>query len=188
MHRRKVLFAAGASLVGWLSMNSRLSAHGHRRKCRHCGCENSCTKVCRLVKEEKKITSTCWGYECEDFCIPGPSEPECEHFETIDCRDKESKKVCAEPKKLTWISWIPGSCTEVKTKRKQMKKTVTKKVPSFKWVVEDLCAECKSETKPVEVPSDTKIPKPPKEAGAEFIPGIFVDNRNTDAPAKEAVQ
>jgi hypothetical protein len=36
---------------------------------------------------------------------------------------------------------MPGSA-KVHTKKKLMKKTVTKKVPSHKWVVEDLCDNC----------------------------------------------
>ncbi len=130
--------------------------------CRRCGCAaNRCRKVCRLEKSEKKITTTCWGMECEDICLPGPSTPECKHCETICCQDKDDKKIITQPKRLVWISWRPGCEADLITKRKLMKKTVTKTVPSFKWVVEDLCKECVAAIEPITVPSGIKLPNPP---------------------------
>ena len=56
---------------------------------------------------------------------------------------KEHEKTpCYEPKKFSWTQWTPGGCPTLFTKQKLMKKVVTKTVPSYKWVVEDLCAEC----------------------------------------------
>lgn len=43
-----------------------------------------------------------------------------------------------------------------------MKKTVTKTVPSFKWVVEDLCADCEAKTQDAVVPPGIAVPPPPK--------------------------
>jgi hypothetical protein len=43
-----------------------------------------------------------------------------------------------------------------------MKKTVTKTIPSFKWVVEDLCTECEAKTQDAVVPPGVTIPPPPK--------------------------
>ena len=42
--------------------------------CQHCGCQCACQKVCRLVCETKKVTKVDYDCECEDFCVPGPSE------------------------------------------------------------------------------------------------------------------
>ena len=132
------------------------SAMAHPGCCARCGCGlNRCRKICRLVKEDKKITTTCWGMECEDFCIPSPSTPDCKHCEMVCKRGPDDKKVCVDPKKIVWKSWIPGCGAEIATKRKLMKKTVTKTIPSFKWVVEDMCAECTANCEPVSVPAGT---------------------------------
>jgi len=50
------------------------------------------------------------------------------------------------------------------TRKKLMKKTVTKKIPSYKWVVEDLCKECLSKEEPVKVAADAVIPPIPQVA------------------------
>jgi hypothetical protein len=114
-------------------------------RCAHCGCQADCHKVCRLVCEEKKVQVTCWGCKYENMCLPGPSTPGCEHCDTLcDEPDKSGKGPdCVKPKDFVWKEWIPG-CATIHTKTKLMKKTVTKKVPSFKWVVEDLCQECQA--------------------------------------------
>jgi hypothetical protein len=117
------------------------------RCCVHCGCQQQVTKVCRIVKVDKKITVTCWGAQDEEFLIGDPSTPGQEHCETVCTKDREDKlddKVCSEPKALKWTSWIPGKCATVFTKTKLMKKTVTKTIPSYKWVIEDVCAQCKA--------------------------------------------
>lgn len=135
-----------------------------RGACPHCGCQAPCRKVCRLEKDEKKITTTCWGCKCEDFCIPGPSEPCCEHCELV-CKDPDAAKegvACVKPKRLVWTEWLPGCCAEVRTRKKLMKRVVTKKVPSFKWVVEDLCDKCQAGCQVVEAPSAEAIPPLPE--------------------------
>ena len=134
--------------------------------CSHCRCQTRCRKVCRLVQEEKKITTSCWGMECEDFCVPGPSTPDCKHSEMLQPKTQDDKKICAQPRRLTWTSWIPGCSGNVLTKRKLMKKTITTKVPSFKWVVEDLCPQCTAKCETVTVPEATEIPPAPKVEGA----------------------
>lgn len=129
--------------------------------CAHCGEAENCQKICRLVCENKKITTTCWGCATEDFCLPGPSTPNCRNCEMV-CGDNSDPKVpCAQPKKLVWTDWTPGNCGKVYTKKKLMKRTVTKSVPSFKWVVEDLCAQCENKVEPVQVPPGTAIPPVP---------------------------
>jgi hypothetical protein len=138
--------------------------------CVRCGCRGTrCRKVCRLVKEERKITTTCWGMECEDFCMAPPSTPDCKQCEMVGGKGPDEKNICAQPKRLVWTSWIPGCGPEVFTKRKLMKKTVTKTVPSFKWVVEDMCAACTAQLDPVTVPAGTPIPAAPKSEGAMVV-------------------
>ncbi len=120
------------------------------RCCAHCGCHERVTKICRFVREDKKITATCWGVQEESFCVNGPSCEGCKHCETIckkDRSDKADVQVCSKPKTLTWTNWIPQANASIFTKKKLMKKTVTKSVPSFRWVVEDLCDRCRAEIK-----------------------------------------
>lgn len=125
-----------AFATGWA-----IAGDGH---CARCGGSGPCHKVCRLVTEEKSVAITCWGCKCEDFCLPGPSKPGCERCELVcgtcdKCRDRNS--VHAEPTPFVWTKWTPGTA-KIHTKKKLMKKIVTKKVPSHKWVVEDLCDQC----------------------------------------------
>ena len=136
--------------------------------CRLCSsCENCC-KVCRVVMEERKITTTCYGYKCEDFCVPDPSCPDHQHCESV-CESQGGKEPIHCPKPLVWTHWIPGGCGTVYTRKKLMKKTVTKKVPSFKWVVEDLCAACQAKVSQMEIPEGTELPLPPKVEGAKVL-------------------
>jgi hypothetical protein len=109
--------------------------------CHRCGCAGA-SKVCRWVKEEKSVTVVCWGVQEEDVCLPGPSCQVCEHVECVcDACDPEGK-VHTGPKLFSWREWLPKKPAELVTKRKLMKKSVTKKIPSYKWVVEDLCGDC----------------------------------------------
>lgn len=146
--------------------------------CAHCGCQTACQKVCRLVCEEKKVNITCWGCLCEDFCNPGPSHIDCVHCDEVcrECQECDAKTPYSEPKTFVWKDWIPGCAKGVYTKKKLMKKTVTKKVPSFKWVVEDVCAQCEGECSGVEVPPDAQIPPPPK-VSARVIPAASTATR-----------
>ena len=143
-----------------------LLAGDRHHGCVSCGCRDGrCRKVCRLVREEKKITTVCWGMECEDFCVPGPSTPDCKQDAFVSPKMAEDKEICARPKRIVWTSWLPGCSGDIYTKRKLMKKTVTKSVPSFKWVVEDRCPECIAMCEPVDVPEGSQIPPAPKTAG-----------------------
>jgi len=50
---------------------------------------------------------------------------------------------CLRVKPFVWTEWIPSDCASIFTRKKLMKKTVTKSVPSYKWVVEDCCPSCR---------------------------------------------
>ena len=118
------------------------------RCCAHCGCKQP-KKTLKLVKEDKKISVTCWGVQEVDFCVNGPSCPGCTHCETICKKDPSNKAdaiVCSESKSFQWKDWIPKANASIATKKKLMKKTVTKTIPSFRWVIEDLCDQCKAES------------------------------------------
>lgn len=133
--------------------------------CCHCGGCDCSEKVCRLVCEDKKVEVTCWGYVCEDFCLPGPGEPCCKKCKTV-CVDCEApcdpKAPCVQPKYIVWREWIP-SCAKLFTRKKLMKKTETVTVPSYKWVVEDMCPHCQGKCDLAEVDAATQadLPAPP---------------------------
>ena len=114
--------------------------------CCKCGCAQA-TRVCRRVCEEKKVPVTLWGVAEEDFCVPGRSTLASENCEMVGDPKENEKTPCYTPKKFVWSEWAPSGCPTLFTKKKLMKKTVTKTVPSYKWVVEDLCDRCKVQTK-----------------------------------------
>jgi hypothetical protein len=51
-----------------------------------------------------------------------------------------------------------------------MKKTVTKTVPGYKWVVEDLCPSCQAKCAQLTVPPATEVPPAPQLAGVPVLP------------------
>ena len=136
--------------------------HSSDRCCAQCGGMDGCQKVCRLVCEQKKVTVTCWGCQREDFCLPRPSVIGEEHCEWVCDNAGDPKAPCTQPKKFIWSDWIPSSCGKVYTKTKLMKRTITKTVPSYKWVVEDLCPQCEANCEVPEVPAGVVVPPPPK--------------------------
>jgi hypothetical protein len=112
--------------------------------CSHCGGYDRCHKVCRLVCEEKKVEIVCWGCKCEDFCLPKCGERGCKHCETVceDCETQATKNgICSAPHRFVWFDWRPGGAS-MHTKTKLMKKVIVRKVPTYKYVVEDLCDTC----------------------------------------------
>lgn len=152
--------------------------------CLRCGCrDQKCGKVCRLVKEDRKITTTCWGMKDEDFVVPAPSTPDCKYCETV-CQPDPKTGICSSPKKLVWTSWIPGCGGDVMTRHKLMKKTVTKSVPSFKWVVEDLCPKCVAACEPIAVPQGTTVPKPPRVRDAVVVACTFTNETSAEQATK----
>jgi hypothetical protein len=143
--------------------------------CAQCGCQQSCQKVCRLVREEKKVEIICWGCKCEDFCLPGPGTPGCKHCTTVcaDCdapADGDAPHV--EPKRFVWFDWLPG-CATMHTKKKLMQKKVAKTIPSYKWVVEDLCPGCEAKCECAAVPSGEALPPlPAVDAQVKVAPAV----------------
>ncbi len=141
--------------------------------CAHCGSCDGCQKVCRLVCDEKKIDVICWGCECEDFCVPGPSHRDCKHCKMLceECNEAEDcYKPHGGPKKFVWYDWIPSTCAKVFTKKKLMQKKVKTTVPNYKWVVEDLCSKCEARAESAQVEPGAKIPPAPAIADAKLKP------------------
>jgi hypothetical protein len=118
------LVVAAAAIV--LSASSAQAGHF----CHHCGCERNCKKVCRLECGTKKETKTEYAAECEDFCVPGHSK-KCGVKIECDGQGHHHRKVIWQP-----------TCAKVHTRKKLVKKEVTKEVPDYKWVVEEYCCVC----------------------------------------------
>ncbi|MEX0713051.1 MAG: hypothetical protein WD278_11920 [Pirellulales bacterium] len=98
--------------------------------CDHCGCPQQCKTTCRLVCEPKQEKHVVYSCTLEEFCLPGPSRrsaPAC------DCQ--------ARGHACRHVQWEP-TCATVRTRKKLVKREVTKEVPSFKWVVEKTCNQC----------------------------------------------
>ncbi len=137
--------------------------------CDQCGCEAQCGKVCRLVCEEKTIEVKCFKCECKDFCVPGRSCRDCKQ-----CKEVCNEECCCDPaKKVAWYKWLPN-CATLRTKKVLMVKTVKVKVPSFKWVVEDLCGGCEAVAEGADVPKGSEVPPVP-EVDATFKYGRPID-------------
>jgi hypothetical protein len=81
---------------------------------------------------EKEITKVCWGYRCEQVCIPGPSS---------FCGAVRHRDDCG-----CWTCWLwKPTCAEVITRRVPVKKEVRWKVPAVEWTVEERCCQCRHE-------------------------------------------
>lgn len=150
-------FAVATTLAGW-------ALAGDWCSCKFCGRNADCNKRCRLVCEEKKVEVVCWGCKCEDFCAPGCGKPGCEHCDEVcqSCADPDSK-VCCEPKTFLWKEWTPFGKPKIYTKTKLMKKIEPRKVPTYKWVVEDVCEQCEPpKTAGEKSPASAPLPPEPK--------------------------
>jgi hypothetical protein len=122
---KALALAALIALAGLVSD----SQAGHHF-CNHCGCQQHCKKVCRLICGTKTEVKPVYCCECEDFCVPGPSV-RC----GVKCEcNRLGIKCCHATYKPT--------CAEVRTKKVLVKKEVEKEVPAYKWVVEEVCCQC----------------------------------------------
>ena len=145
--------------------------HAQEGACCHCQGSDGCQKVCRLVCETKKVTVVCWGLQKEDFCVPCRSTFCMRHEECVCGDDTDPKAPCTQPKKFPRNEWIPASNAKIYTKNKLMKRTITKTIPSFKWVVEDLCDNCEAQVPVVQVPPGVEVPPPPVTNAKILSPG-----------------
>ena len=133
-----------AFLLAMLLVSCMIGAASPTTKCARCGAACPCKKVCRLVCDDKKVDVVCWGCKCEPFCVPGPGCVACEHCQCVctGCNSSEKPSgVCSEPKRFIWREWLP-SFAQMYTKTKLMKRVEQVKVPTYKWVVEDVCCNC----------------------------------------------
>ena len=115
---------------------------------------------------------------CEEFCAPGKSHRGCKNCELV-CQDCDPA-VCSEPKEFEWYDWEPGCAKHIYTKKKLMKKTIPKTIPSFKWVVEESCPSCQTACPYALIPPGATVPPPPV-PNTRLIAGISLDNSQGDA-------
>jgi hypothetical protein len=117
--------------------------------CQRCGCQSHCRKICRVVCEMKDVKQICYSCKCEDFCVPGPS---CKCGEICECDPCHSGCGCKcfgclfGDGKIHRTIWKPSCESTLFTRNKLYKYEITKKVPTYKWVVEYCCGECQSAT------------------------------------------
>lgn len=99
--------------------------------CDRCGSCDGVTKVCVPQMTEREIKKVCWGFRCEDFCIPGPS---------VRCGIARGKDDCG----CWWHELWKPTCAEIRTKRVPVKTEVKRMVPAVQWTVEERCRCCRS--------------------------------------------
>jgi hypothetical protein len=150
--------------------------HAFAGDCDHCGNQRHGHKVCRLICEVKEIEITCWGCKCEDICVPHHSQRNCKHCEQV-CGDGEHCGQCgaiaSHPKKFVWYDWTPDGAS-LKTRKRLMRKTVTRKVPTYRWVVEDSCLPCEPAAPAAAPMPDADAPSPPDvEARLKHVKGAL---------------
>lgn len=116
------------SLVALGAMTAQAQAGGC---CPGCGCQQV-KKVCCLVCETRKTTNFVYDYECEDFCIPGPS-PCCRKcVKDCSCKGFHMETIFGKPK------W----CGCVRTRHVLVKIPVTTEKQVWTCEVKRLCCGC----------------------------------------------
>ena len=119
-------------------------------------------KIFDMLHQQKDVEVICWGCKCEPFCVPGPGCPTCRHCQCV-CPNCEGgcdpEKVHSQAKRFVWTDWVP-SFAQMYTRTKLMKKTEKVKVPTYKWVVEEVCCDCASNCGYVE-PAEAKASPSP---------------------------
>lgn len=140
-------FKAGlavAIVLGLVAIGQAFVKHGH---CARCGCDAPCRTVCRLVCEEETVELACFGVKREPLCVPCPGRKGCLHCETVcdECQSCNPNGPHTAAEKVYWFNWFPTGA-RMYSRTKLMRKTEHVTVPSYKWVVEELCAECASNT------------------------------------------
>jgi hypothetical protein len=157
------VFARGMFAVAWATAVAGLAFAGEHG-CTHCGCGAPGRKICRLVYEEKKVPVVCWGVAREDFSVPCPSKPGQKYKDSVcdECSTTPADcdtKTRARP--FVWREWFPKGGAKVCTRKKLMKKTVTKTIPGYKWVVETVCDDCEPMCVSAVPAPGVTVPPPP---------------------------
>lgn len=131
-------------LLGVLLFFTAQSYAGHHACCADCGGQQNLRKVCRWVPEETEVKGFEWKCECEDICIPGPSDycikDECEECPTDCCGPN-----CVRHLGGHWNhkkEWGPPCGCCVKTVKRLVRVETVKQVTVYKCVIETVCDRC----------------------------------------------
>ena len=99
----------------------------------------------------------------------------CKHCETA-CQDGCE----AKGKKFAWTDIVTCFATR-HTRKKLLRKTVTKKIPSYRWVVENLCDQCQSKTESTLSAAGVDMPLPGVANNTHLPTAIPTLNSSTDS-------
>jgi hypothetical protein len=107
----------------------------------------------------KDVKVTCYACKEQDICIPGHStkcgevcEPNpCCLAHPDDCETCQNRShgflsgLCTQPTSEHRTLWEPSCSGKIRSVNKLVKYEATKKVPTYKWVVEYCCERCAAE-------------------------------------------
>jgi hypothetical protein len=133
------LLLATAALVCWVQV-----AHAADELLMDGSCP-TCGKVCKLVCETKKLTSTCYGSDSKDICIPDPSRRGCKHCAACYGKDAAACDCNSCPPKceFCWRDWFACGCAQPRTVRVLTKYQAEKEICWYHWeVVDASCCDC----------------------------------------------
>jgi hypothetical protein len=102
-----------------------------------CWTRPACGKVCKLVCETTTLVVECYGAECEQICVPGPSQPGCKHCSAC-CGECEPGVACPPKCEFCWRDWCP-SCAQPRSVKVLKKYQAEKEVCWYHWEVVDGC-------------------------------------------------
>jgi hypothetical protein len=111
-----------------------------------CWTRPACGKVCKLVCGTTKLTAECYGAECEQICVPGPSRQGCKHCASC-CGDCTAEPCgccnqcppCTPECKFCWFEWCPPVCSQPRTVKRLVKFAAQKEICWYHWEVVDAC-------------------------------------------------
>jgi hypothetical protein len=135
-------------------------------QCARCGCQAHCQKVCHVICEWKDVKETVYTCRCTEIGIPGRSEKECTK---IDECDPYNCWLMHDYKSL-YSLWNPSQCARIRTVNKLVKIEITHKVPTYKWVVEYCCDNCRHELMQSESPANSAGLQPV--TGEQFLSSL----------------
>jgi hypothetical protein len=103
-----------------------------------CWTRPACGKVCKLVCENTTLTVICYGAECKQICVPGPSQPGCKHCAAC-CGECEPGVACPPKCEFCWRDWCSCGCAQPRSVKMLTKYEAQKEICWYHWEVVDGC-------------------------------------------------
>ncbi len=144
-----MLKSCGWLAVVWAAAAVSL-AGGEGPSCPRCGSGPPVHKVCRPVCTTRLVTTTCWDYAIQDFCIPHKSAL-CDHTrDTCDPCESDCEAACPGTKTDGGKADSGDSCHAAagcydavpRSRKRLIKTTHVERVPVTMWVTEYVCEGC----------------------------------------------